>query len=461
HEDAAVNYPGENYRSRARGNKARGVRRRPLVRAVLLQRQKKHSTTAIQVSRHGFGLAARAEINIRALQSADRAAGVLNEHEAGDRTPAGQCARAVDQRNLGLNQRERAPGKQTRIGSDGAAGRDRHLQTAQRLAAWAHAEKNVARIVGKDLVALFGVSVQIAAQALHRHRLAGDFAGIDQEPADAAVGPAVLRREADAQLAAFGQANDAGALNVQKEKLHRIGDPGDFQRAAAKPSLPVDLAPRVIRQKLLALDPAENSLGFRRRAERHHFGRDQIGGARVNRIEKFAAARAAAIEHRLIVAGEQHLGVFRIGARRQKIETRAQLARETFGAIPVGEQGLESFQRSGDLAGAEAARRRADDPVGRQLFQILKAAAQCRPQGLGVEIVAEGLDPREDTLYGIYQGVPLPERSALDPPLLPDKITIFAEPLLEDFPDPEELREEIRLTVLHANPSAASCLVQE
>ena len=39
---------------------------------------------------------------------------------------------------------------------------------------------------------------------------------------------------------------------------------------------------------------------------------------------------------------------------------------------------------------------------------------------------AEGLDPRRDTLYGIYQGVPLPERSALDPPLLPDKITIFA-----------------------------------
>jgi predicted Zn-dependent protease with MMP-like domain len=62
---------------------------------------------------------------------------------------------------------------------------------------------------------------------------------------------------------------------------------------------------------------------------------------------------------------------------------------------------------------------------------------------------AEGLDPREDSLYGIYQGVPLPDRSALDPPLLPDKITIFAEPLLEDFPDPEELRDEIRLTVLH------------
>ena len=62
---------------------------------------------------------------------------------------------------------------------------------------------------------------------------------------------------------------------------------------------------------------------------------------------------------------------------------------------------------------------------------------------------AEGLDPRCDTLYGLYQGVPLPDRSSLDPPLLPDKITIFAEPLMQDFPDPEELREEIRLTVLH------------
>jgi predicted Zn-dependent protease with MMP-like domain len=64
-------------------------------------------------------------------------------------------------------------------------------------------------------------------------------------------------------------------------------------------------------------------------------------------------------------------------------------------------------------------------------------------------LLEEGLDPSCDTLYGIYQGVPLPERSSLDPPWLPDKITIFAEPLQEDFPDPDELREEIRLTVLH------------
>lgn len=62
---------------------------------------------------------------------------------------------------------------------------------------------------------------------------------------------------------------------------------------------------------------------------------------------------------------------------------------------------------------------------------------------------ALGLDPRRVTLYGLYEGTPLPERSFLSPPLLPDKITIFSEPLLRDFQDPEELRNQIRLTLLH------------
>jgi len=99
--------------------------------------------------------------------------------------------------------------------------------------------------------------------------------------------------------------------------------------------------------------------------------------------------------------------------------------------------------------------------IRKQVLRVIeKLPRQFREQLHNVEIVVEsrpsedllleeGLDPRHDTLYGIYQGIPLPERSLLDPPLLPDKITIFAEPLLQDFPDPEELREEIRLTVLH------------
>jgi predicted Zn-dependent protease with MMP-like domain len=62
---------------------------------------------------------------------------------------------------------------------------------------------------------------------------------------------------------------------------------------------------------------------------------------------------------------------------------------------------------------------------------------------------AMGLDPAGDVLYGLYEGVPLSERSVSSPPLLPDKITIFSEPLMRDFPDQAERRRQIRLTVMH------------
>ncbi|CAA9463883.1 MAG: hypothetical protein AVDCRST_MAG25-1253 [uncultured Rubrobacteraceae bacterium] len=52
-----------------------------------------------------------------------------------------------------------------------------------------------------------------------------------------------------------------------------------------------------------------------------------------------------------------------------------------------------------------------------------------------------------DTLYGLYEGVPITERGS-NYYGLPDKITIFRGPLERDFP-PEDLEEEIRVTVFH------------
>jgi predicted Zn-dependent protease with MMP-like domain len=57
--------------------------------------------------------------------------------------------------------------------------------------------------------------------------------------------------------------------------------------------------------------------------------------------------------------------------------------------------------------------------------------------------------PPEETLYGFYHGVPLPERSVSLTGNLPDKISIYRGPLVEDFPDPVELRRQIRVTLLH------------
>jgi predicted Zn-dependent protease with MMP-like domain len=44
--------------------------------------------------------------------------------------------------------------------------------------------------------------------------------------------------------------------------------------------------------------------------------------------------------------------------------------------------------------------------------------------------------------------VPLPERGD-DVGMLPDKISIYRIPLEASFPDAEELRDEIRVTMLH------------
>lgn len=61
-----------------------------------------------------------------------------------------------------------------------------------------------------------------------------------------------------------------------------------------------------------------------------------------------------------------------------------------------------------------------------------------------------GYDPDdpEDTLFGLYEGVPLIERGHNDV-LLPDAITIFRRPLLEWAESEDEIIEEVRVTVLH------------
>ena len=64
------------------------------------------------------------------------------------------------------------------------------------------------------------------------------------------------------------------------------------------------------------------------------------------------------------------------------------------------------------------------------------------------QIRSVGLNPREDTLFGLYEGVPIEERASGSMPL-PDKITIFYRPIVEYCEPPEEIREEIRTTILH------------
>jgi predicted Zn-dependent protease with MMP-like domain len=56
---------------------------------------------------------------------------------------------------------------------------------------------------------------------------------------------------------------------------------------------------------------------------------------------------------------------------------------------------------------------------------------------------------RTDDLLGLFQGVPLTERSITAPPLFPDTIFLFHEPLERACDTVEELEEQIEITVVH------------
>jgi len=56
-----------------------------------------------------------------------------------------------------------------------------------------------------------------------------------------------------------------------------------------------------------------------------------------------------------------------------------------------------------------------------------------------VAVVVEDENPEDPDLLGLFE----------EDPYLPAKISIYRLPLEESFPDPRELEEEIRITVLH------------
>ncbi len=89
--------------------------------------------------------------------------------------------------------------------------------------------------------------------------------------------------------------------------------------------------------------------------------------------------------------------------------------------------------------------RRIPDEIRRHLDNIIitvrKRPTTTMLRDLGIEY--------DDDLLGLFQGVPLTERSITAPPLFPDTIYLFQEPLENMCETVEELEEEIEITVVH------------
>jgi predicted Zn-dependent protease with MMP-like domain len=67
----------------------------------------------------------------------------------------------------------------------------------------------------------------------------------------------------------------------------------------------------------------------------------------------------------------------------------------------------------------------------------------------GAELLEEMEIEPPDSLYGLYQGTPLPERTWGFGNTLPDRITLFQRPIEEDCEDEDEIRIVIGETLIH------------
>jgi predicted Zn-dependent protease with MMP-like domain len=124
------------------------------------------------------------------------------------------------------------------------------------------------------------------------------------------------------------------------------------------------------------------------------------------------------------------------------------------------------LRRRGELARRHRQRRITPPPRQHERFEALveRALDSLPPQFVSllddVAVVIEDSPTPEQTrlagadadadgwLYGLYEGVPATEWGA-DYVALPNKITLFRLPLETDFPDPAQLEEEVRITVIH------------
>ncbi len=66
-----------------------------------------------------------------------------------------------------------------------------------------------------------------------------------------------------------------------------------------------------------------------------------------------------------------------------------------------------------------------------------------------VVLVEDEPHPSQGVLLGLYEGIPLTERDTNYSGVLPDRITIFRGPVLRMCSSPEQVVEEVRITVVH------------
>lgn len=96
----------------------------------------------------------------------------------------------------------------------------------------------------------------------------------------------------------------------------------------------------------------------------------------------------------------------------------------------------------------------------KQFERMVARSLQALPEPVrtaldNVEIVIEDNPPESqdgdvsDVVFGLYEGIPLTERTSGYGFILPDKISIYRRPLERAFDSPSARMKQVRVTVIH------------
>jgi predicted Zn-dependent protease with MMP-like domain len=89
------------------------------------------------------------------------------------------------------------------------------------------------------------------------------------------------------------------------------------------------------------------------------------------------------------------------------------------------------------------------DSLPEEFSELLDNVVVCTEDEPSAEVLAESEVPEGETLFGLYEGVPLTERTSNYGLVAPDRITIFQRPIEEACKTEKDMARQIRRTVLH------------
>ena len=89
------------------------------------------------------------------------------------------------------------------------------------------------------------------------------------------------------------------------------------------------------------------------------------------------------------------------------------------------------------------------DEIPRRFRREMKNVAVIVEDEPPADVLAEMEIEPPDSLFGLYHGTPLPERSWAYGNTLPDRISIYQRPIEESCEDDEEIRDCVAETVIH------------